>query len=131
MKKAIFIVLALAIIWAIPTVRQRIGVALLPAFERLGPIGEKAADPMRGVKARNQLSFFLRIITDDHAESRQLPDERTFREWMDRRMPQESGIDPWGNEYWLRRRGNVFTAGSNGPDGVRDTDDDVIQEATV
>lgn len=131
MKKAIFIVLALAIIWAIPNVRQRIGVALLPAFERLGPIGEKAADPIRGVKARNQLSFFLRIISDDHAENRQLPDERTFREWMDRRMPQESGIDPWGNEYWLRRRGNAFTAGSNGPDGVRDTDDDVIQETTV
>jgi hypothetical protein len=131
MKKAIFIVLALAIIWAIPGVRQRIGVALLPAFERLGPIGEKAADPMRGVKARNQLGFFLRIITDDHAENRQLPDESTFREWMDRRMPQESGIDPWGNAYWLRRRGNVFTAGSNGADGVRDTDDDVIQEAAV
>ena len=131
MKKAIFIVLALAIIWAIPNVRQRIGVALLPAFERLGPIGEKVADPIRGVKARNQMSFFLRIITDDHAEGRQLPDESTFREWMNRRMPQETGIDPWGNEYWLRRRGNAFTAGSNGPDGVRDTDDDVIQETTV
>lgn len=131
MKKAILLVLALALIWAIPGVRQRIGVAMLPLLERLGPVGERAADPVRALKARNQLSFFLRIIHDDHLEGRPLPDQTTFREWMNRRMPREPGIDPWGNAYWLRRSGNAFTAGSNGPDGVRDTEDDVIQDATI
>ena len=131
MKKALFIVLALAIVWAIPGARHRIGVALLPLFDRLGPVGERAADPVRAFKARNDLSFFLRIMLDDRTEGRALPDERTFPQWIPQRMPQESGIDPWGNPYWLRRRDNTYITGSNGADGVRDTDDDVMREATI
>jgi hypothetical protein len=131
MKKAVFIVLALAIIWAIPGARNRIGVALLPVFERLGPVGEAAANPVRAFQARNDLSFILRILQDERTEGRQLPDERTFPDWIRRRMPQESGLDPWGNAYWLRRTGNVYVAGSNGPDGERDTEDDVVQQATI
>lgn len=131
MKKAIFVVLALAIIWAIPDARNRIGVALLPLLERLGPVGERAANPVRAFKARTHLSFILRIIRDDETENRQLPDARSFKQWMSQRMPQESPLDPWGNEYWLTRQGAAFTVGSNGPDAVRGTDDDVIQEASI
>ncbi|HEX2168321.1 MAG TPA: hypothetical protein VHG09_13890, partial [Longimicrobiales bacterium] len=94
MKKAIFIVLALAIIWAIPGVRHRIGVAMLPLLEKLGPVGDFAASPVRAFKARSELSFFLRIMQDDETEGRALPNERTFTDWIDRRMPQETGIDP-------------------------------------
>jgi hypothetical protein len=131
MKKLIFLVLALAVIWAIPDLRNRVGVALLPLLERLGPVGERVADPVRAFKARNHLSFILRIISDDEAEKRQLPDAGSFKQWMSQRMPQESPLDPWGNEYWLTRRGTAFTVGSNGPDAVRATDDDVIQEASI
>jgi hypothetical protein len=131
MKKAILLVLALAIIWAIPGVRQRIGVAMLPVLERLGPVGDKAANPVRAFQARNDMSFILRIIQDDRTEGRRLPDEATFRQWMDRRMPKATGLDPWGNEYWLRRSGNTYIVGSSGPDGERDTDDDVIRDAVL
>jgi hypothetical protein len=131
MKKIIFLVLALAILWAIPGVRQRIGVAMLPLLERLGPVGEKVADPVRAFKARNEMSFFLRILLDDRTEGRRLPDERSFTNWVRERMPQETGIDPWGNTYWLRRQTNAWVVGSNGPDGERDTEDDVVQEAVI
>jgi hypothetical protein len=130
MKKLVTFVVVLAVIWAIPGLRNRIGVAALPLLDRLGPVGEKAADPFRGWKARNDAAFYLRIINDDRTEQRPLPDERTFTEWVRRRMPEESGVDPWDGEYWLRRRGTVFTVGSSGPDGERDTDDDVTQTAT-
>jgi hypothetical protein len=130
MKKIIFLILALAIAWAIPGVRNRIGVAVLPVLERLGPIGERLGNPARAFKARNQLAFFLRIINDDRTEARPVPEERTFTQWIRGRMPEEDGIDPWGNPYWLRRRGNTFTVGTNGPDGVRDTADDETQVAT-
>lgn len=130
MKRILFLILALAIIWAIPGVRNRIGVAALPLLERLGPVGQKAADPFRRWKARNDQEFYLRMINDDHAEGRALPEERTFMDWVDRRMPQETGLDPWDREYWLRRRGMTFTVGSNGPDGERDTADDVTHSAT-
>jgi hypothetical protein len=130
MKKIIFLILALAIAWAIPGVRNRIGVAVLPVLERLGPIGERLGNPARAFKARNQLAFFLRIINDDRTEARPVPEDRTFTQWVRSRMPQENGIDPWGNPYLLRRRGNTFTVGTNGPDGVRDTADDETQVAT-
>lgn len=127
MKKIIFIIVALAVAWSIPGVRNRIGVVMLPALERLGPVGEKLANPARAFKARNDLAFFLRIMADDRTEARPLPEERTFRQWVRQRMPEEDGIDPWGNPYWLRRRGGTFTVGSDGPDGVRDTRDDETQ----
>lgn len=130
MKKIIILVVVLAIVWAIPDVRNRIGGAAVPLLDRLGPVGEAIANPFREVRARNELKFFLRILNDDRAEGRQIPDERRFTEWVDRRMPEESGIDPWGNAYWMRRRGNTFTVGSDGVDRTRDTEDDVIQTLT-
>jgi hypothetical protein len=131
MKKVIIVVLALAIIWAIPPIRNRLGLVALPLLEKLGPVGEKMANPVRGFRAKNELAFFLRILHDDHTEGRQLPDERAFLQWVRRRMPEESGIDPWGNSYWLRRSGRTYTAGSNGPDGARDTGDDLTQALTI
>jgi hypothetical protein len=131
MKKAIVVVLALAIIWAVPGVRQRIGVALLPVFERLGPVGERVANPVRAFQARNDLSFFLRMMEEDATEGRPRPDPRRFSEWVDQRMPEESGVDPWGQPYWMRQRDRTVTVGSNGVDMVRDTDDDILQEATL
>src|SRR5690606_1857919 len=131
MKRAIFAVLALAIIWAVPGVRERIGVALLPVFERLGPVGEKVANPVRAFQARNDLTFFIRMMQEDETEGRQVPDARRFGEWIERRLPQESGVDPWGSAYWMRRRGNHVTVGSNGVDMESGTDDDIVQEATI
>ncbi|HEX6133389.1 MAG TPA: hypothetical protein VFZ24_05485 [Longimicrobiales bacterium] len=127
MKKLIGAVLVLAIIWAIPDLRNRIGMAAVPLLDRLGPVGEAIANPFREVRARNEIKFFLRILNDDRTEGRQVPDEGTFIQWVDRRMPQETGIDPWGSQYWLQRRGNTFTVGSSGVDRERDTDDDVVE----
>lgn len=130
MKKFILFVLILAIVWAIPDVRNRIGAASVPLLSRLGPVGERIADPFREVRARNEMKFFLRILGDDRSEGRQLPDERAFSQWVRRRMPEETGIDPWGNPYWLRRGPRTFIIGSNGADGQRDTNDDVTQSLT-
>lgn len=131
MKKLLIAILVLAIIWAVPALRNRVVVAILPVLERLGPVGDRIADPARAFKARHQQGFYLRMLKSDETEGRALPDERTFDQWVDRRMPQETGIDPWGGRYWLRRRARTFTVGSDGPDKKRDTDDDVIQTVTL
>ncbi|HSJ33274.1 MAG TPA: hypothetical protein VK933_17670 [Longimicrobiales bacterium] len=130
MKRFIVFIVLLAVVWAIPEARNRIGVAALPLLERLGPVGERAANPFRRWKARNEAEFFLRIISDDRAEVRPLPEERLFKDWVLRRMPEETGVDPWGSDYWLRRRGSTFTVGSSGPDRQRDTADDVTVTET-
>ena len=130
MKKILVLVIVLAIIWAVPGLRHRIGVAALPLLERLGPVGERLATPVHNFKVRNQASFYLRIMRDDMTEGRQLPDARTFAQWAARRFPAESATDPGGNAYWLKRDGRTYTVGSNGADGQRDTDDDVTDSAT-
>ena len=130
MKKLVAAVLLLAIIWAIPAVRNRLTVAILPVLEKLGPVGDRIANPARAYKARTQEAFYIRMLEDDDTEGRALPDERNFQQWVDRRMPQETGIDPWGRRYWLKRRGTTFTIGSDGPDGQRNTADDVTQVIT-
>ena len=130
MKRFIVFIVVLAVVWAIPEARNRIGVAALPLLERLGPVGEAMANPFRRWKARNESEFFLRMMNDDHAEARALPEERSFKEWVLRRMPEETGVDPWGGDYWLRRRGTTFTVISSGPDRQPDTADDVTVTET-
>lgn len=131
MKKALIVVVALAIVFAIPDLRNRVGTAALPLLERLGPVGQRMADPFREVSARNEIKFFIRILTDDYADSRPIPDDQTFLQWIDRRMPQETGIDPWDNPYWMRRRDRSIIIGSSGADGVRGTDDDVFERLNL
>jgi hypothetical protein len=130
MKKILVLIIVLAIIWAVPGLRHRIGVAALPLLERLGPAGERMATPVHNFKARSQVSFYLRIMRDELTEGRQLPDPRSFPQWAARRFPSESATDPWGNPYWLKRDGRLYTVGSNGADGRRDTDDDVTDSAS-
>lgn len=131
MKKILALIVILAAVWAIPVARQNIGAAALPLLNKLGPVGESIANPVRNFQAKNQAAFFLRILNDDVTEGRQLPDPRRFGEWMLQRTPREEHLDPWGNPYWMRRSGrSTVTIGSNGADGVRDTDDDVTDTAT-
>lgn len=131
MKKILVLIVILAAIWAIPAARQRVGELALPLLSKLGPVGERIANPVRSFKAKNQAAFFLRILNDDLTEGRQLPDPRRFGEWMRLRTPHEEHADPWGNPYWLKRQGrSTWIVGSNGADGLPDTADDVSDSAT-
>jgi hypothetical protein len=131
MKKILVLVIILALIWAVPGARERIGGAALPVLDRLGPAGEWLATPVRNLKARGQTKFFLRQLRDDATEGRELPDAARFADWLQRRVPREEHDDPWGRPYWLNREGRAFSVGSDGADGVRGTDDDVVESATL
>jgi hypothetical protein len=131
MKKLIGFIIVLAVIWAVPGLRNRVGVLALPLLERLGPVGERVAEPVENWKAKNQVKFYLRMIRDDATEGRPLPDARGFTQWTRRRFAEETGLDPWGNAYWLTRSGaRTVTVGSNGADGELGTPDDVSESAT-
>lgn len=125
MKKILAVVVLLALIWAIPPVRARVGAAALPLLERLGPVGEKLLSPSRRYATQNEVIAIARMIANDQNEGRQLPDERGFHEWLTRRVYREDGVDVWGNRFWMRMRRDSVTVGSSGPDGKRTTKDDV------
>ena len=87
MRKIITLVVILAVLWAIPGVRGRIGVALLPLLEKLGPVADFVVRPAQRFAAKNDASNIMRIITTDFNEGRTVPDERSFQQWLKRRAP--------------------------------------------
>ena len=125
MRKFLIILVILAVAWAIPAVRGRIGVALLPVAEKLGPVGDFIATPARRFSAKNDQTNIARIISTDFNEGRPVPTAQTFQVWLKRRAPQVDPKDPWGNLYWMARGRGELTVGSNGADGRKDTSDDV------
>jgi hypothetical protein len=124
MRMLIAVIVILAVIWAIEPARQRVTAAAVPVLEALGPVGEFALRPARRMGAKSQARQITRMITIERNENREVPDARSFDRWLARRMPDDR-LDPWGNVYWLDLRTNTLTVGSNGPDGVRGTDDDI------
>jgi hypothetical protein len=125
MQKIVALILILAVIWAVPALRERIAAATMPALEKLGPAGDVLLNPMRRMSAKNKARAITRQVTIDRNEGRPAPEAQNFRNWITTRMPDETGLDPWGRPYWLDRRAGSLTVGSNGPDGVRNTSDDV------
>lgn len=129
MNKIVALVVLLAIIWAVPALRSRVSAAATPVLERLGPVGDFALNPMRRQAARREAEHFHRVISGDRDAGRAVPEDRMFHDWVRRRIPEEDGLDPWGNPYWIERRINALAVGSDGPDGMRGTDDDVVHTA--
>jgi hypothetical protein len=128
MKKLIVFVVVLAAVFAVTPLRERLCALTLPVLTRLGPVGDRLATPARRYSARNDLAFYKRLIESSQTEGRELPGDRTFAQWLRQRAPQDDGLDPWGNAYWLRRvRTGGWELGSNGPDGERDTPDDITE----
>jgi hypothetical protein len=121
---AIFIVM-LAVVWAIPGFRGRVGAAALPALEKLGPAGAAVAAPLRRTVAKMRTTAILRAMASDYNEGRGVPEERDFPRWIRTRFPDDNHLDPWGNPYWFQRSPRTLVVGSSGPDGRRNTADDV------
>jgi hypothetical protein len=124
MKKIFIVVVLIAIIFAVPQLRSRVGATALPLLERLGPVGMALITPARRSATHHEVVEIARLIKADHEEGRPMPDEN-FTEWLRRRIVREDGIDVWGNPFWIRLTGITVQVGSNGPDGKRGTRDDV------
>ncbi len=61
----------------------------------------------------------------------QLPTERTFEEWIAPRFAGGASIDGWGSAYEYRVERTRFVLVSYGPDGQRNTGDDIFVERPI
>ena len=61
----------------------------------------------------------------------QLPSERDFEGWMAPRFAGNGSLDAWGNEYEYRLERTRLVLVSYGPDGQRDTADDIYVERPI
>jgi hypothetical protein len=127
MNKIVAVIIILALIWALPPVRARIADVAHPVLARMGPVGEAMIRPAQREAAKKQITSIVRALAADLQEGSPPPVAAAFQPWMRRRMPELSGRDPWGSPYWAEYRREVLFVGSNGPDGVRGTADDITQ----
>jgi hypothetical protein len=128
-KKLLFLLAVLAALWSIPASRARLVLLVRPALEKLGPAGERVITPAHRYAARTDIKRLIGTLRQEVGEGRTPPEPRLFPEWANRRQ-RESAMDPWSNPYWMKRKGILVTIGSNGPDGLRDTADDISESAT-
>jgi hypothetical protein len=134
MFKLILIVLVLlGFITAHPPTRSRIASAAAPALEKLGPVGAYALRPVHGFTAQNEVDFIADQIKLANEVGRETPKDDTFQDWLVKRRvtTRNSGKDPWGAPYYLTRKDKRFTVGSLGPDGRKNTEDDIIATGTL
>jgi hypothetical protein len=85
---------------------------------------------MHKVTAHNEVDFLINQVELARIMGREIPTETSFQNWIKARVKTSAGVrvtgkDPWGAPYYLSRSQTAITIGSNGPDGKRNTPDDI------
>jgi len=125
-KKILVVVLLFGLAWAYPPTRARMVVAAQPVLIRMGPVGERIITPVQRYNTRTEVNFIADQIILSKTEGREIPDERTFSRWIQKRLlTKNQGRDVWGHAYYLVRVSGSITVGSVGEDGQRGTADDI------
>jgi hypothetical protein len=119
--------LALIVVLNVPALRK---VLQPPAQKALGPAIEVVVTPVKKWQAKSGCTNLLRELSIAYNQGRSMPDPYNFTAWAKRVTNSETGgQDPWGRRYYFKPGRGLMTVGSPGPDGFRDTPDDII--ATV
>lgn len=123
------IIIVLAVIFGavttIPPIRDR---ALPPLKKALGPTGEKLTLPIKKWEAKSACTNLLRELAQAYNQGKPIPSQGDFTAWAARATnDKQGGIDPWGKRYYMIRLRGLMKVGSPGPDGIRETGDDIIQ----
>src|SRR5688572_22428889 len=127
MKAFLIVLLLIGAAFGIPSIRNRIVGPLDPLLSKMGPLGEKIATPARRWQADQEEKLILRRIEEERSQHRPMPAPRTFQSWLKTNVPDLNwkGNDPWGRPYYFIHNRQITTIGSEGPDRLRDTPDDV------
>jgi hypothetical protein len=130
LKLVLVLLVAIGFATAHPPTRERIAHTAAPALEKLGPVGRFLLRPMHKVTAHNEVDFLINQVELARIMGREIPTETSFQNWIKARVKTSAGVrvtgkDPWGAPYYLSRSQTAITIGSNGPDGKRNTPDDI------
>jgi hypothetical protein len=126
-KLVLVLLVVIGFLTAYAPTRSRIGAAAAPALAKLGPAGDFLTRPVHRWTAKSETDFIIDQIALAKTMGRDTPTEAKLQEWLKQRRVRTryNGKDPWGSEYYLKRDKTSFTIGSCGPDGERNTPDDI------
>ena len=126
-KLVLVVLVVIGFLTAHAPTRTRIGAAAAPALEKLGPAGAFMLRPIHRWTAKSETDFILDQIELAKAMGRETPSDNRLQDWLKLRRvrTRADGKDPWGAEYYVVRDRTSFTVGSPGPDGEKNTPDDI------
>lgn len=131
MRRLLFAVLLLTLaIVTIPPLRERAD----PHFERFGEfLSEKLEGPLspvlnpyRRLKSQSEMGEAVRELIQDRNQGMIRPRPDDFREYLQREIEGEDGLDAWGSPYILVPSQDSVAIHSPGPDREYHTEDDVV-----
>jgi hypothetical protein len=126
LKLAAVVLVGFGFLMAHEPTRARMAKGVAPVLERLGPAGKVAMRPIDRFTAHSEVDFLADQVKMARELGREAPTENNFQDWVARRtQTRAAGNDPWGAPYYFHRGVSTFTIGSMGPDGKRNTPDDV------
>jgi hypothetical protein len=110
------ILIAIAVVVLVPSVREKVWPKLTPAL-----------NPLYEWSARNRVDEISLEVKRADATGRTVPGGDAFPAFLDADAMQEhASIDPWGNPYYIVFGNNSFQIGCNGKDGQPGTEDDIL-----
>ncbi|MDT8341703.1 MAG: hypothetical protein RQ751_09350 [Longimicrobiales bacterium] len=90
--------------------------------------GKPVIDPYFVMATRSEMEKIAQDLQIWERENfGRLPDERGFRDWLERNYAGGAGVDSWGSGYRYTLGRDSFYIRSPGPDAVRGTEDDIVE----
>lgn len=94
--------------------------------DALGPRVKPVMDPLLVWSARAELRSLQRDLIKRQESFQPLPHPSRFTDYiLQHHLSGRGGLDPWGNEYFLEITLDSVILGSPGPDGIRNTQEDI------
>jgi hypothetical protein len=75
--------------------------------------------------AEREIQRLSQGVRMEAREKYTLPTNRTWNSWLSENFSGDGTTDPWGALYSYQAWADSFAIGSDGPDGQRDTEDDI------
>lgn len=95
---------------------------------RILELGKPVLDPYFVMATRSEMEKIAQDLQLYERENfGRLPDRNGFEEWLERNYSGNAGIDSWGAPYEYTLLRESFLLRSLGPDGVRSTEDDLVE----
>jgi hypothetical protein len=128
-RVTLYLLIALGAAYSIAPIRQRIEPPTARAWAHLTPYFNLVINPVKKDLTRREEIAIVGRLKEVRNEGRPLPDPGSFQDWLSQNI--SVGRDAWDNQYWMRvKEDSTIWIGSNGADGLRDTDDDLVVQVT-
>ncbi len=124
----LYLLIAIGAVATVPALRKRAEPPAAALWLRLDPVVKSFTDPIRASVTRKEEAALADQLRQVHNAGQRLPDPDDFQKWIN--LSTTVSRDGWSNQYYLVNENGSVWVGSNGPDGLRSTDDDILTKCT-